>query len=87
MVNTAQSRSRSIWSASAGHCWSYGTCWGGPHASRTSVLSCPASRRSCSPTAYGEWNAKGWWRASSTRSARRELRMPSPIVGVVSASW
>jgi len=87
MVNSAQSRSRSIWSASAGHSWSYGTCWGAPRDSRTSVSSCPASRRSCLPTAYGECSARGCWRGSSTRSAHRVPRMRSASAGVVLASW
>jgi len=88
MVSIAQSRSRSIWSASAGHSWSYGTYCGLPPDFRTSGPSCPASRRSCLPTACGECSVRGWCLASCTRSARRGRRTRLPTVDVVwVSSW
>jgi len=34
-----------------------------------------------------EWSVRGWWRARSTRSARRALRTRSLSAGVGSVSW
>jgi hypothetical protein len=86
-VNTVPSRSRSIWWASAGPYSSYATCCEDPRASRTFVPSCPASRRSCWPTACGEWSVMGLWHASSIPSARHAPRTRSPTAGVGSVSW